>query len=307
MKYDVLALGDYFLDLIFSGLKADPELGREVFSQDFSMLPGGTYNSVTTLHRLGVSVAWAVDFGNDAFSRYVKDMAEREGLDPVCFASKDYPLRNITVASSYRGDRQFISFSDKRRIDPGYIQRVLNTECTTLFLSGLYRGRLLALAAGHFKKQGTTLMMDGNSSDGTLEDRDIRRALRQVDVFMPNGCEARRLTGKSEIEDCLKELGQLSPLVVIKDGKQGAYAIQAGQVYHVPCIPVKCVETTGAGDCFDAGFIKAHLDGLELVECLQWGNIAGGLSTQALGGTGFRFSPDVVLKYQKKYYKRPNT
>ncbi len=301
MKYDVLALGDYYLDLIFSGLDGVPELGREVFSRDFSMLPGGTYNSVTTLHRLGVSVAWAVDFGNDTFSLYVKDMAAKEGLDPVCFASKDYPLRNITVAGSYLGDRQFISFSDPRRVNPDYLKRVLNTECRILFLCGLYRGRLLALAAGQFKKKGTTLVMDGNSSEGTLEDRDIQRALRQVDIFMPNACEARRLTGKTDIVDCLKVLGQYSPIVVIKDGAQGAYAIQAEQVYHVPCIPVKCMDTTGAGDCFDAGFMKAYLDGLDLKECLQWGNITGGLSTQALGGTGYRISPAEVQKYKKKY------
>ena len=122
MKYDVLALGDYYLDLIFSGLDGVPELGREVFSRDFSMLPGGTYNSVTTLHRLGVKVAWATDFGNDTFSLYVKDMAGKEGLDPVCFATRDYPLRNITVAGSYLGDRQFISYSDPRRVGPDYIE-----------------------------------------------------------------------------------------------------------------------------------------------------------------------------------------
>jgi sugar/nucleoside kinase (ribokinase family) len=304
MKYDVLALGSYFLDLIFCGLDGDPELGREVYSHDFSMLPGGTYNSVTTLHRLGVRVAWAVDFGNDAFSLYVKDMAEKEGLDPVCFASKAYPLRNITVASSYRGDRQFISFSDPSRIGLEYIKRVLNTHCRVLFLSGLYRGRLLSMAAGHFKKAGTLLVMDGNSSDGTLADRGIQRALQQVDVFMPNSCEACRLTGKSEIEACLKILGQYSPTVVIKAGAQGAYATRAGKEIHVPSIQVRCMDTTGAGDCFDAGFMKAYLDGLDLEECLQWGNIAGGLSTRELGGTGYKMTSAEVQRLKKRYYKQ---
>jgi sugar/nucleoside kinase (ribokinase family) len=303
MKYDVLALGDYYLDLIFCGLDGAPELGREVFSRDFSMLPGGTYNSVTTLHRLGASIAWVVDFGNDAFSLYVKDMADKEGLDPICFSTKDYPLRNITVASSYYGDRQFISYSDPRRIHPDYVKRVLNTDCRLLFLSGLYRGRLLSLAANHFKKAGSLLFMDGNSSDGTLEDRDIQRALHLVDAFMPNGCEARRLTGRSDMEACLKDLGQFSPLVIIKDGARGAYAIRKGEIWHVPGIPVKCVDTTGAGDCFDAGFMKAYLEGLDMEECLQWGNIAGGLSVQALGGTGYRFSIVDIQKLKKRYYK----
>ena len=47
-------------------------------------------------------------------------------------------------------------------------------------------------------------------------------------------------------------------------------------IYHQPAIQVKAVDTTGAGDCFDAGFIKAWLDGKPIEECLLWGNIVAG-------------------------------
>ncbi len=75
MVYDVLALGDYFLDLIFTDLEGEPSIGKEVYSRKFSMLPGGTYNTVTALHRLGVNVAWAANFGKDEFSQFVLNLA----------------------------------------------------------------------------------------------------------------------------------------------------------------------------------------------------------------------------------------
>jgi sugar/nucleoside kinase (ribokinase family) len=304
MSYDVLALGDYFLDLIFTELEGEPGLSREVFSKDFFMLPGGLYNTAATLHRLKVKVAWAANFGNDEFSQYVKNKALHEGLDPVCFLSENHPYRKITVSASFKGDREFISYSDPDRINLEYIRKVLDVSCRVLFIGGLYSGALLRLAKRYFGKQGTVLIMDGNSSHGTLKDKKIASSLKLVDIFMPNACEARRLTGRQDMEDCLRQLADLTNLVVIKDGSNGSYAIQNGRIRHVAGIPIdKCLDTTGAGDCFDAGFIKAWLDGLELEECLKWGNIVGGFSTRGFGGCGYPIALADVQKALKKYYR----
>jgi sugar/nucleoside kinase (ribokinase family) len=305
MTYDVLALGDYFLDLIFTDLEGEPELSREVFSRKFSMLPGGVYNAVAAMHRLGVKVAWAANFGNDEFSRYVRNRAVEERLDPVCFSVDERPYRKITVSASFHDDREFISYSDPDRIDLGYIRKVINLSCRVLFIGGLYSGALLQLARRHFGKKGTILVMDGNSSKGTLQDKGIANSLKLVDIFMPNACEARRLTGCQNIEDCLTQLGKLTQLVVIKDGCNGSYAIQNGRIHHVTGIKIKkCIDTTGAGDCYDAGFLKAYLDKLELDECLKWGNVVGGLSTLGFGGSGNPVFPNDVKKALKKYYNR---
>ncbi|MCJ7532966.1 MAG: carbohydrate kinase family protein, partial [Anaerolineales bacterium] len=81
-RYDIIVAGDYFVDLVFTGLPKLPELGEEVFGTGFEMLPGGSYNTVVAMHRLGLKVGWAADFGNDRFSRFVLDYAENEKLDP---------------------------------------------------------------------------------------------------------------------------------------------------------------------------------------------------------------------------------
>jgi sugar/nucleoside kinase (ribokinase family) len=129
------------------------------------------------------------------------------------------------------------------------------------------------------------VLMDGNGADrACLSDPGLRRALAAVDVFLPNLREALWLTGERDALGALAVLGKLCRLVVIKAGADGAYALQQGQaVIHAPAIPVTPVDTTGAGDSFNAGFLKAWLEGRALVDCLRWGNAVGGLSTTAPG------------------------
>jgi sugar/nucleoside kinase (ribokinase family) len=80
-------------------------------------------------------------------------------------------------------------------------------------------------------------------------------------------------------------LGDLCPLVVIKDGSNGSLAYENNILHKVPGIPINPIDTTGAGDNFNAGFLRAWLDGQSVDTCLKWGNILGGLSTTELGGT----------------------
>ena len=74
--------------------------------------------------------------------------------------------------------------------------------------------------------------------------------------------------------------------VVAKLGAQGAMTLEGGEVVHVPAFPVTTVDTTGAGDSFNAGFLHAWLQGRPVLECLRLGAACGALSTLGLGGTG---------------------
>ena len=100
------------------------------------------------------------------------------------------------------------------------------------------------------------VFMDGNSDDEvTLANPAVRRSLQSVDAFLPNAAEARRMTGKADLDEAMAALVGLCPLVIVKDGANGSYARTGGQTFHAPGISVAPVDTTGAGDCFSAGFL----------------------------------------------------
>lgn len=285
-KFDVIVVGDYFIDMIFTGLPQFPELGKEIYGSGFAMLPGGAYNTVAAMHRLGLNVGWAGDFGSDEFSQFVLNQARKEGLSEALFVRHHQPMRRITVAASFPGDRAFMTFTDPGPRVPGAIKALALSFAKAVYLPGLYYGGWFEAGLSMIRARGMKLIMDGNSSEETLESQpQVLKALHSVDLFMPNASEARRLTGLADVGEAAHALSRLIPLVVVKDGANGAYSCQHGKLLHMPAISVTPLDTTGAGDSFNAGFVRAWLDEKPLEDCLRWGNIVGGLSTLGIGGS----------------------
>jgi sugar/nucleoside kinase (ribokinase family) len=300
-KYDILAVGSYTVDLVFTGMPGLPELGREVYSSGFDMVPGEAYNGAIALHRLGVKVAWAADFGNDVFSRFALEQARQEGIGEDYFVIHNRALRRITISASFPEERAFITYYDPDPALPAAMKALALVSARAVYIPGFFYGPLFDAGLRITKLKRMKLLMDGNSvHQEVLTDPAMRKAVQNADMLLPNAAEARRMSGKVDLEAALETLGELCPLVVVKDGKNGSYAIYAGKIYHASAIQVTPLDTTGAGDCFNAGFIKAWLDGRPVPECLQWGNVVGGLSTLARGATGKRITTKDIEDYLAK-------
>jgi len=297
-SFDVLIAGSYSLDLIFTGLPGLPQLGEDMLATGLERIPGEAYNSAVAMHRLGLSVGWAGDFGNDDFSRFALERARSEGLDESLFIHHNRPMRRISIAASFPEDRAFITYYDPDPRLPAVIKALTTASARVLYIPGFYYGPFMDIGLRLARARRMKIVMDGNSgSDVTLKNSSVRKAVRSVDVLLPNSREARNLTGEDDLTKAIKTLGELCPLVVVKDGGRGAYACQANEILHAEAIAITPIETTGAGDCFNAGFLKAWLDSLPVQECLRWGNIVGGLSTLAPGGTGKPVSVEEVKKW----------
>lgn len=296
---DVLLPCASFCDLVFTGLPDIPKLGEEIYSHDFKIYPGAGFIPAAALTRLGVNVGWASDFGNDFFSRYVLEEAVRQNLNPALFRKHDRPLQALSVSYSFAHDRAFLSYMDPLPVlDLAALVSANPARC--LLLMGLHHDPGIPRIVETAHARGSIVFMDGQGNDSLrLDDPHVEAALRSVDVFAPNRKEALHLTGEKTPEDALARLAQLTPTVLIKLGADGVLASHQGRVVHMPGIAVDVVDTTGAGDNFDSGFIYGLLHDYPLAKCLRCGNFCGGRSTTAHGGWYASPTEEQMLEYLK--------
>jgi sugar/nucleoside kinase (ribokinase family) len=109
--------------------------------------------------------------------------------------------------------------------------------------------------------------------------------LSVTNVFMPNEREALSLSAEKNLDEAASRLGSKVEALAIKLGEDGALGIRNGEMVRVASIPIKVVDTVGAGDSFDAGFMFGYLNRWSFEKSLQLACVCGALSTRALGGT----------------------
>jgi sugar/nucleoside kinase (ribokinase family) len=279
---EILVIGAYFVDLIFHGLPEPVRPGREVFAEGFTMVPGGAYTLAMAAHRLGHDVVWATDFGHDPFSTHVLEAARAEGLDESAFRHHPTPLRRLTVVLSTPGDRAMISFQDPSGSQP--VLSLLRQHRPRVFMVPQLRYDTDTVHALTLARHlGTTVVMDCQDVPVDLHTPGVRAALASTDIFAPNAEEALRLTRAPTIDDAISRLSELVPTVVIKLGSAGATARHAGERYDVAAPPIPALDTTGAGDCFNVGFVHGLLEGWPRAKCLAAAVACG---TAAITGPG---------------------
>jgi sugar/nucleoside kinase (ribokinase family) len=295
---EILIPGHYFCDLIFTGIPGFPALGTELYTEKLTVVPGGCVNSVTALRRLGVKVGWLGMLGNDLFSRYIDGLVTQENIDRRWLIEVDEPLQRVTVSLSYPHDRAFVTYVDPspEMLDETRLA-VENGECDHLHFTGLQVDPRVPDLLRACRARGITVTMDCQHRPETLANPLLRETLPLLDIFMPNATEAMSLTETTSIESAARLLLELVPFLVIKDGGNGVQAWRGDLHVQSPALPVEVIDTTGAGDVFNAGFLTAYRAGYDLPTCLKWGNICGGLSTTGYGGFSAAPTRAVVETY----------
>lgn len=285
-RCEVLVPGNYFCDLIFTGFPQFPALGTEVYTDGLTVTVGGVLNTVVALGRLGVDVGWLGRIGSDFFSRFALESAEAAGVDTSMLTRLDEPLQRVTVAVSYPQDRAFITYVDPSPSTAEMTLEILEAvEFRHLHFTGFQLDPRTPELIAAARARGATLSMDCQDRPITLDTPGVRATLGSVDIFMPNKAEACKLTGCDALEAAAEQLRPLVETLVIKDGARGAHVWHGDQHLYTPAMRVDPLDTTGAGDVFNAGFLAAWLERRPLAECLRWGNTCGGRSTLGYGGT----------------------
>jgi sugar/nucleoside kinase (ribokinase family) len=287
----VLCAGEINVDLVLQGYTEFPVPGREVLVRDFAMVLGSaTAIMAMGLARLGTPVAFVGRVGDDVWGRYcLEDMAGR-GIDLSRVVRGGGLKTGVTVSITSPADRALVTYLGAiSALTAEDVPEAAMAGCGHLhassffFQEGLRPGfpDLFARA----RRAGLTTSLDTGFDPSGRWDGGLRGTLRETDLFFPNEVELEALTGRADPVQGLRELANGRTRVVAKLGKSGAMTLDGDAVIHVPAYPVETVDTTGAGDSFNAGFLHRWLAGAPLVECLRLGAACGALSTLGLGGT----------------------
>jgi sugar/nucleoside kinase (ribokinase family) len=282
----VLCLGRTYCDIIFTGLHEMPALGRERFAESVTIAAGGgAYITAAHLASLGRPTSLLTRLGTDPLSQSLNPELEASGIDLSFVERSPDAGPQPTVALVRNGERAFVS----RRAGgsrPATLEQALSAHDVAHlhiaeFATLKDAPEVIALA----RSFGLTISLDPSWDDELIRrDSDFFEISAGIDLLLPNVEEGKALTGESADEAILQSLRERFPLVVLKCGDRGAVASYESTCVSAEALRVNVVDTTGAGDAFNAGFLHSWLGTSDIERSLAAGIEAGGLSVQSAGG-----------------------
>lgn len=288
--WDVITVGEIYIDHIFSGFADWPEPGGEVFAPCYKCeLGGGAAITACALARLerraavfGIVGCEEFDWIAARFGAYHADcsaLLRAEGNS------------GTTVSVSTKDDRSFFSYAGPNRLLAARLQSDETQAWLSLaqhvhFAFAMPRA-LAARILPMLHDAGTSVSIDAGWNPAWYDKTENRDTCREVDLFLPNEKEAARIAQvkrhpaePEELAAALKQRGFGN--TVTKLGPRGAIAtFGTGRCVTAPAVEV--VDTTGAGDAFNAGLIDAWLEGASPEVMLQRGCLMGALSVSSAG------------------------
>jgi len=285
----VVVAGELYIDLVLSGFDGWPTPGKEIFAKNFRRdIGGGAAITASALARLETHAGIFGVLGADSREWFLHRLAESR-VDTAWIEQDDNEITAFSVVASAGGDRGFLSYHGANRRLPEILKQAAREKVfhgvRHVHLSYAPELETSAVLFENLRSAGCTVSLDVGWHEHWLANRDWFAVLQAIDIFFPNHVEATSMTGEQDpgkILDCFASQGLRR--VALKLGSTGAALLWEGKRCTVPPHPVTTVDTTGAGDCFDAGFLHAWLNQWPPELCLQAGNICGALSTEAYGG-----------------------
>lgn len=292
----ILSIGRLYCDLVFRGIAAMPALGEERFAQEMAIVPGGgAFITAAHLASLGRPAGLLARLGTDPLSRALAPALADSGVDLRWLEHAEDAGPQPTVVMVQGGERAFLS----RRagpVRPARLDEALGGGAARhLHIAEFATLAELPDLVSTAKRLGLSVSLDPSWDDELIRAPDLVARCTGVDIFLPNAAEARAIAGTDDLVQAGRRLSRHFHMVVIKDGAAGARLFSRSGELALPAPqggPV--VDTTGAGDAFNAGLIAAWLAGRSAAQALAEGIACGTLSVRGIGGAGRRLDHDEV-------------
>jgi len=312
--FDLIVIGDCNPDVLVVGSDVTPAFGQEEKLVDSMSLVVGGSAAITALAaaRLGLRVALVAAIGADAAGDFMLGELARAGVDTGNMPVRADLPTGMTVALSRGDDRAILTapgtIGALTRVDvpADLLARTRHVHVSSYFLLEQSLGPALPALLAEARAGGATTSLDTNwDPSGTWGAEFFPEVLAQTDLLLPNEAEAERLSGAATLPEAVASLTNAGGRIVVKLGARGALYADGPWQYLATPPRMTPVDTTGAGDCFNAGLLTGLLRGLDPTEALALGCATGGLSTQGIGGSGYVLELTAALALAREVTVRP--
>jgi len=283
----VLGFGALNVDRIYY-VDSIPGKDEESFVTEMEIHAGGSAaNTVVGISRLGLKSGIIGKVGKDTDGDFILNEFRKDGVDVIGVRRSEGRSGNAVILVDSFGNRAIIvnsGVNDEMKfeeIDLDYVSKFKLIHLTSFVCKDTQE------SFESQKRLVREVEVDVSFDPGMIYAKrglsDIKDILKRTKIFMPNKAEIELLTGKEYREGVRKILEIGVEIVVVKLGEKGCYITDGSSELYVPAFPTKSVDTTGAGDAFNAGFIFAYLRGMELEKCGKLGNLVASYCIQEKG------------------------
>jgi sugar/nucleoside kinase (ribokinase family) len=303
-RYDILVAGEINPDLILVG-NIVPEFGQVEKLVESASLTIGSSSAIFACGaaRLGLKVAFIGVCGKDVFGRFMLDEMSKRGVEVDHVIVRPDGQTGLSVILNRGSDRAILTYpgliASLRVAD---ISDALLRQARHLHVASYFLQTNLQLdLPGLFRRArsfGLTTSLDPNY-DPSEQWLGFGELLSVTNVFLPNEREAVSLTGEANVDLAAEKLSSKVEAFGVKLGAEGALGVRNGEKVRVDSIPVDVVDTVGAGDSFDAGFLYGYLNEWSIEKSLRLACVCGALSTQRAGGTDGQPALEEALAFLK--------
>lgn len=302
-KYDLVVVGEINPDLVLSS-KTLPEFGQvEKYIEDYSLSIGSSSVIFACgAARLGLKVAFIGKVGDDNFGHYILDAMQDYQIDLSGVLVSSNIKTGLSVILNNESDRAILTYlgtiSELKidEINKEIVKNARHLHLGSYFMLDKLRPDIYKLFQ-YAKSEGLTTSLDTNFDPLQEWGNGLKETLKNTDMFFPNEREVKSIAGTNDLDMAIQELSDKVSCIAIKLGSEGAVAVFNKEKITSPALKIKVVDTIGAGDSFDAGFVFGYLNGWSMEKCLRTACICGSLSTRAVGGTSSQATQKELMEY----------
>ncbi|HVP19075.1 MAG TPA: carbohydrate kinase family protein [Spirochaetia bacterium] len=288
----VVFLGDFNVDIILDELETMPVADREVRCRSFDLAMGSSACIAACVYSCLGGSSWFCGLaGEDYFGDFLLDGLRAKGVRADDVVRDPRVRTGVTINLVKGSTRSQVTYPGAMAaFGIAHVGDKVFRGLHHLHVSGVFQADAmlpdLSRIIERARAVGATVSLDCQW-DQTERWQRLDEWIGQVDWFFANSDEACSMTGRVDPESALAALASRTGCPVVKIGALGALAFLGGATVAVPAPAVRVVDTVGAGDNFDAGFLFARLEkGLDNLESIRFANGVAARSCMFRGGTG---------------------